>query len=382
MKKLIYILVFFLGLSIQAQTALYNSGNIRIHDQGQLGFHTNLINDAAFDENVGLVGFYGNTTLNVSGAFAPTFFDTEIANATGVYLETGINNGNNTNFIIGDFMTPRNQSSAYYNLLQNAFYVGDSDISKVDGYAAMTQQQNFTFPVGDDQQLRPLILNSQSENALAKCAYFFENPGTPSSLDTNFDTGLKARDLGFISTTEFWLLEGNVPSTISISWNERSDIAALTNDVSNLMVVGWSKAARQWIRLGSTVAVGDLSTGFVSSESFIPDDYDAITFGTMDVPAEFLSLDNYLVSANDDGINDTLVIPELEQSPNNHLMIYNRFGQMVFDQKNYTNEFQGFSNVDNFVIDREQGLPADVYFYIVSMEDLGLDFQGFLYLTR
>ena len=63
-------------------------------------------------------------------------------------------------------------------------------------------------------------------------------------------------------------------------------------------------------------------------------------------------------------------------------MIYNRFGQMVFDQKNYTNQFNGFSNVDNFVIDREQGLPADVYFYIVSMEDLGLDFQGFLYLTR
>ena len=366
----------------QAQTALYNSGNIRIHDQGQLGFHTNLINDAAFDENVGLVGFYGNATLTISGAFAPTFFDTEIANGAGVFLETGINNLNNTNFIIGDFLTPRNQSSAYYNLLQNAFYVGESDISKVNGYAAMTQQQNFTFPVGDTQQLRPLILNSSGENPLAKCAYFYEDPGNPSSLDTSFDTGLKARDLGFISTTEFWRLEGSVPSTISISWNERSDIGALTNDVNNLMVVGWSKAARQWIRLGSTVAVGDLSTGFVSSESFIPDDYDAITFGTMDVPAEFLSLDNFLVSANEDGINDALVIPELEQSPNNHLMIYNRFGQKVFDQKNYSNQFRGFSNVDKFVIDREQGLPADVYFYIVSMEDLGLDFQGFLYLTR
>jgi len=148
------------------------------------------------------------------------------------------------------------------------------------------------------------------------------------------------------------------------------------------MVVGWSKAARQWIRLGSTVVVGDLTTGFVSSESFIPDDYEAITFGTMDVPAEFLSLDNFLVSANEDGINDTLVIPELEQSPNNHLIIYNRFGQKVFDQVNYTDQFRGFSNVDNFVIDQPQGLPADVYFYIVSMEDLGLDFQGFLYLTR
>ena len=382
MHKFFYILVLILGLPIQAQTALYNSGNIRIHEQGQLGFHTDLINDAAFDENVGLVGFYGNALLNVSGAFAPTFFDTEIANGTGVFLDTGINNFNNTNFIIGDFLTPRNQSNAYYNLLLNAFYLGEGDISKVDGYAAVTQQRNFTFPVGDNQQLRPLILSSESENPLAKCAYFFENPGSPSSLDTSFDTGLTARDLGFISATEFWRLEGSVSSTISISWNERSDIGALTNDVNNLMVVGWSKAARQWVRLGSTVAVGDLTTGFVSSESFIPDDYDAITFGTMDVPAEFLSLDNFLVSANEDGINDTLVIPELEQSPNNHLIIYNRFGQKVFDQENYTDQFKGFSNVDNFVIDQQQGLPADIYFYIVSMEDLGLDFQGFLYLTR
>jgi gliding motility-associated-like protein len=103
----------------------------------------------------------------------------------------------------------------------------------------------------------------------------------------------------------------------------------------------------------------------------------------MDVPAEFLSLDNYLVSANGDGINDTLVIPELlELSPNNYLEIYNRFGQKVFAQRNYTNQFGGYANVDNLVIDKEQGLPADVYFYIVDMEDVNLDFQGFLYLTR
>lgn len=382
MKNLFYIACFLVGLLTHAQTALYNSGNIRIHDQGQLGFHTDLINDAAFDENVGLAGFYGNNQIYVSGAFAPSFFDIEIANSTGVLLRTGINNVNNTNFIIGDFLTFKNQTDAFYNFMQNAFYVGDNDLSQVDGYAGITNQQNFTFPIGDGLQLRPLILSSASENPLAKCAYFFENPSSPTSLDTTFDTGLKARDLGFISTTEFWRLEGSVPSTISISWNERSDIGALTNDVNNIMLVGWSKAARQWIRLGSTVAVGDLSTGFVSSESFIPDDYDAVTFGTMDVPAEFLSLDNFLVSANADGINDTLVIPELEQSPNNHLIIYNRFGQKVFEQKNYTDQFQGFSNVDNFVINQQQGLPADVYFYIVSMEDLELDFQGFLYLTR
>ena len=186
MKNLIYIAFFMSGVLGQAQTALYNSGNIRIHNEGQLGFHTDLINDAAFDENVGLAGFYGTALLNVSGAFAPTFFDVEIVNDLGVFLQTGINSGNNTNFILGDFLTPRDQSGSYFNFLQNAFYTGENDLTKVDGYAAVTQQQNFTFPIGDSQQLRPLILSSESVNPLAKCAYFYENPGSPSSLEISF----------------------------------------------------------------------------------------------------------------------------------------------------------------------------------------------------
>ena len=382
MKKYLFFLFVLIGCCLNAQTALYNSGNIRIHPQGQIGFHTDLINDAPFDENVGLAGFYGNAQLNVLGALPPTFFDVEIANLNGVFLQTGINNSNNTNFVMGNFLTPRTDPNTNYNFLQQSFYVGDNEIAKVDGYAAITLKQNFIFPVGDDNQLRPLVLNSESENTQARCAYFYEDPNNPVSIGERYPTLNKQRDIGFISSTEFWRLEGNIPSAISISWNLRSDIIALTDDVSIILIVGFSKAENRWVALGTPTGVGDLNTGIATSATFIPDDFDAITFGTMDVPAEYLDLDNYLVSVNGDGINEALLIPELEQSPNNHLKIYNRFGQMVFDQPNYTDQFIGFSNVDNLVMDRRQGLPSGVYFYIVDMIDLGLEFQGFLYLTR
>ena len=381
MQKLLYILVFSTGLYGHAQTALYNSGSIRIHDQGQLGFHTNLINDSTFDENLGLAGFYGTTTLTVSGAFEPIFFDVEIANNNHLLLQTGINTINNTNFIIGNITTPRNQTNIFYNFLQDAFYVGEGDISKVDGYVTITDQQNFTFPVGDEQQLRPLILNSDSANTLAKCAYFLENPNNPSTFNTSFDTEKKPRNLGAISTLEFWRLEGTIPSTISISWNERSDMAAMTDDVNTIIPVGWSKSSSQWVNLGGS-AIGDLSQGFVTSFSFVPDDYEIITLGNLGVPTELLTLENYFISPNGDGTNDFLIIPELEQSPNNTLRVYDRHGLKVFQMDNYTNEFNGFSNIDNFVINRKKGLPAGVYFYIVSMDDLDLNFQGFLYLAR
>ncbi|WP_299529426.1 gliding motility-associated C-terminal domain-containing protein [Ulvibacterium sp.] len=382
MRKILYILVLLQSSGIMAQPALYNSGNIRIHEQGQLGFHTNLINDSAFDQNLGLAGFYGFAPLTVSGAFIPSFFDVELANDSAVLLEVGLDNANNTNFISGDFLTPRNQSDVTYNFLPQAFYVGEGNFSKVNGYAEIISQQNFTFPIGDNLQLRPLILNSEGVNPSAKCAYFLEDPNNPTSFEEGFDTENRPRDIGAISTVEFWRLVGNVSSTISISWNERSNIGAITEDIGTIIPMGWNKSTGRWESLGEGGAVGDLNQGFVVSAPFIPDNYEIITFGTLGEPTDILDLDNYLITPNGDGLNEFLVIPELEQSPNNILRIYDRNGLKVFEKRNYVNEFNGFSNVDNMVIAREKGLPIGIYFYIVSLEDLNLDFQGFLYLSR
>lgn len=382
MKNLIHIsllLVFALG---NAQTGLYNQGNLRIHENGQMGFHTNLINDGVIDDNVGLAGFYSDVnTLDVSGAFAATFFDTEFMVSNGLQLSTSLSVANNANFISGNVVTDRAQPDRMLNFLQNGFSAGESDMSKVDGYASVTDQQNFTFPVGDAAQLRPLIMNSNGTNSLAKCAYFLEDPNSPSTFAQNFNTNTKPPSIGDISTTEFWRLEGNIASTISISWNARSNIGALTEDPNTIIAVGWSKATGQWQSLGGT-GTGDLVQGFAMSGSFIPDDYEIITFAAGGIPSELLTLDNYLVTPNGDGANDVLEFPELELSPNNHMRIFNRDGLKVFDQQNYTNEFSGFSNVNNFVVSRNEGLPSGVYFYIISMEDLGLDFQGFLYLAE
>lgn len=382
MRHSLYIGFLFLVCTAQAQTALYNSGNIRIHQEGQIGFHTDLINDASFDQNVGLAGFYGSNTISVSGAFMPVFFDSEIANANGVFLNTGINVTHNTNFVIGDFISPKAQLDVYFNFFQDAFYVGEANASKVDGFAALTNKQTFAFPVGDTQQLRPLTLNSESENQFAKCAYFFEDPNNPTTFP-GYNTEKKIRDIGLISTTEFWRLEGSVPSTVTIGWNERSDIQTLSEDVFNIFVVGWNKSANRWLVLGNTAMDGDLTQGIVTSETFVPDDYAVITLGSVAVPTEILTLDNYLLTPNGDGVNDILVIPEMiELSPNNSIGIFDRNGLKVFEMVNYTNEFNGIANIDNLVVNKNVGLPEGVYFYLISLNDLDLNFQGFLYLAR
>jgi gliding motility-associated-like protein len=370
-----------MGYMAAAQTALYNSGNLRIHEEGNLGFHTDLINDGPFDENSGLAGFYGSDLITVSGALVPILYNVEIFNSSGVLLNTSLAVANNTDFFLGDFVSPRNNPSVSYSYLQNAFSTGASDDSKVDGYASLSGKQNFTFPVGDEAQLRPLIMDSNGVNSLALCAYFFEDPNNPSTFPA-FNTEIKPRNIFGVSTVEFWRLEGSVLSRVTLAWNPRSNLAGLTADVNSITVMGWSKASDQWVNLGRETLAGDLNQGIVGSRPFIPDDFEIITFGSADEPEELLSLEDYYLSPNADGINDFLFIPELQQSPNNRLEIYDRRGLKVFQMDNYQNEFTGISNVDNMVFNRNIGLPEGLYFYIVFMDDLELNFQGFLFLER
>jgi gliding motility-associated-like protein len=384
MQKRLFTYLFFAVVCSNAQTALYNSGNLQIHTEGQMGFHIDLINDGSFDENEGLVGFYGDLPLTVSGVFATTFFDIEISNPDNVRLNTSLNSRNTTNFILGDFFTPRAQTDNYLNFLENGITNGSGDISKVDGYAAVSNQQNFTFPVGDQVFLRPLALQSNGVNTFAKCAYFFENPNSPSTFSESFDTNQKVASLGEVSTREFWKIEGTVPSTIQITWNNRSNIGAIVDDPSSLGIVGWRKSTNQWVSISGGPGVGDLTQGFVTSTTFIPDDYEIITFaGNLGEASELIQTDNYFVSPNGDGVNDALEIEEINLSPNNSLKIFDRYGLKVFEMENYSNtEFTGVANTNNFVIAKDKGLPSGVYFYIISLEDIGLDFQGFLYLAR
>ena len=312
----------------------------------------------------------------------PAFYDTEIANDLGVMLNTGLSVSSNTNFIAGNFVTPRAQQDIYLNLLGDAFYVGESDLSKVDGYVAINNEQSFIFPVGDAQQLRSLSLNSSGTNTFAKCAYYLENVSNPATFPESFDPTKKPRTMGDISEVEFWHLEGSVSSNIQISWNARSNMAALTEEVEKIIPVGWSVSGRSWVNLGAASIVGDLSQGFLISDNFVPDDYAVITFASEATAKELLTLDNYLVTPNGDGVNDALYIAELELSDDDFISIYNRNGLKVYEETNYTNGFTGYSNVNNLVVNREAGLPNGVYFYIIEMKDLQLNYQGFLYLEH
>ena len=387
MNGIVYASFLLLGLFAEAQTALYNAGNLQLHDNVQIGFHTNWINDAPFEATDGLVGFYGDRIIQVLGNQAPILFDMEVFVPNGLFLFNSINVTNNLNFIEGDLLSALNNQLVYLNFREDAFFTGENDLSKVTGFAAITNKQTFSFPVGDRDQLRPLLLNSDSNNMLAICAYLFEDPSSPSSILESYDTNEKVRNIGEITSNEFWILQTNVPSSVTLSWNARSDLGSLANSVEDIVMVGWSKSSNQWVVIGNTAVSGDLEQGFLISEKFVPNDFSAITFGTIPLPTDTFvvnnpTLGNYFISPNGDGVNDFLVFDNLEDTGPNFVSIYNRFGQKVFELSNYSNEFKGISNINNLVLNKQIGVPEGVYFYIVDLPEQELQYQGFFFLDR
>jgi gliding motility-associated-like protein len=68
-----------------------------------------------------------------------------------------------------------------------------------------------------------------------------------------------------------------------------------------------------------------------------------------------------VMTPNGDGVNDYLVIPNIQKYPNNSLRIYNRWGVEVAFFKPYRNNWDAYFVSDGvyfYVIELEQGAPA------------------------
>lgn len=85
-----------------------------------------------------------------------------------------------------------------------------------------------------------------------------------------------------------------------------------------------------------------------------------------------------------DGKNDYFVIEGIERFPNSRLIVFNRWGEAVFESDNYLNEWDGRSQ-SRYNVGGDL-LPDGVYYYILELgnSDASIDntYTGFVYLKR
>ena len=106
--------------------------------------------------------------------------------------------------------------------------------------------------------------------------------------------------------------------------------------------------------------------------------------GTDSVDVSLYDLTNCIItqgiSPNGDGFNDSLELSWLnDRTGIVKLKIYNRWGTLVFDQRNYSNQWRGQSNNGN-------ALPTGTYFYVIDLKSVDAVYggrtTGWIYLNQ
>ena len=84
------------------------------------------------------------------------------------------------------------------------------------------------------------------------------------------------------------------------------------------------------------------------------------------------------ITPNGDGVNDTWVIYNLENYPNNTVRVFNRWGSEVFFARGYQNDWNGFYKNSN------QALPdSSSYYYQLDLDGNGsIEKEGWIYISR
>jgi gliding motility-associated-like protein len=85
-------------------------------------------------------------------------------------------------------------------------------------------------------------------------------------------------------------------------------------------------------------------------------------------------------SPNSDEINDLFVIRGIENYPSNDFVVFNRWGDPVFDAQPYTNNWAGTTSKGISI--GTNVLPVGTYFYVLHLGDGSPVLKGTIYLNR
>jgi gliding motility-associated-like protein len=245
---------------------------------------------------------------------------------------------------------------------------GGSDQSHIHGPVYHEGSGNKFFPVGDGQTYTPVeLLNIHGASAQVGIRVV---PVTSGTL-------LKSEELNAISDKRYW----EIDATAGALTNSRIVLPVRNESIVSIaghVVVAQSAGLSQpFESLGQGEFTGTVQNGRVTSSLAVSRPLVAIA--TVPEVSNDQSITVYnAISPNGDGLNDFLIIENIQHYPGNVVSIYNRWGDKVFEMKNYDNQqkvFRGKSNING-----ERDLPAATYFYAIDKNDGSKKITGYLSL--
>lgn len=384
MKKFAFIILAPLtALSIQAQD-LYNNGSIisiksnTVFSTGQ-GFTNNGVvtnngslmvggvwmNTGTYNEANGDVTFSSSeaqvinhnsqsfTKLHVTGGGIKTF-EADLTIKEELVLTDGVLQAFNDAKLI---------------IAKDATINGGFDNSYVEGTIVHQGTGNKLFPLGRSNAYLPIELVDVS-GVEPEIAFSVIEPNPNSSFDGS---------LNGVSINQYWnmeLISGSFDgSLIKLGINNENFVS----EIESAVVVQASSLESSFTSLGQSESNGDIISGSVTSDEIGVGPIFTVGSTPIISPETSITVINAL-SPNGDGIHDFLKIMNIGAFPDNTLTIFNRWGDRVFEVKDYdnvNNVFEGFNNVNG-----SDELLDGTYYYVVDKNDGGKTESGFIEIRR
>ncbi len=250
-----------------------------------------------------------------------------------------------------------------------AVITGGSDLSFVNGPIYHRGTGNKLYPLGANGLYLPIeLVDVKGTNP--EIGFTVVEPNTNTNTDGSFAE---------VSSNRYWQMD------LAAGAFDGSAVAlaianeAFLEDVTRALVVAAPTVNDAFVSLGQTSISGDLTDGFVTSELESMATVFAIGKALLSGEVNSISVFN-AVSPNNDGLHEFLKIVNITFFPGNDVRIYNRWGDLVFEMKDYDNQqnvFRGDGNVAT------TGPLADgTYYYTIDKNDGSDPETGFLVLRR
>nr|WP_319398690.1 gliding motility-associated C-terminal domain-containing protein [uncultured Carboxylicivirga sp.] len=84
-------------------------------------------------------------------------------------------------------------------------------------------------------------------------------------------------------------------------------------------------------------------------------------------------------SPNGDGFNDTFYVPDFRMFTNMQLTVFNEWGQTVYSNSNYQNNWDGAANTGSL---KGKPVPSGTYYYVFTISGISKPLTGYIYLSR